>query len=66
MELHITLLHLGISFVEENLTAPNNVNNSTFVVSLAVHRDDADPPGVGAVAGKLGDVGGNVACPEDQ
>ena len=52
--------------MEENLTAPNNVNISTFVVSLAVHSDNADPPGVGAVAGQLGDVGGNIACPEDQ
>ena len=52
--------------MEETLTAPNNVNIATFVVSLAVHGDNADTPGVGAVAGQLGDVGGNVARPEGQ
>ena len=45
---------------------PNNVNISTFVVSLSIHGDYADPPGVWAVAGQLGDVGSHTARPDDQ
>ena len=42
----------------------HNPLNITFVVSLAIHSDDADPPGLGAVWGQLGDVGGHAACPD--
>ena len=42
----------------------HNPLNITFVVSLAIHSDNADPPGIWAVGGQLGDVGGHAARPD--